>query len=366
VNLRHVEIGADAEHVVMFRIDPTRAGLSPEGAAAFHDEVIARVSALPSTADAAEGVVPILSNNTWGSGVVLDTGVRDSRPERNAISPGYFRTLGTPVVEGREFSAADGPTTEKVAVVNETFARLFLDGRAIGRRIGPAETTGRAEAIVIGVVRDGKYSNLREDDAPMWFIPRVQLEELGHSDTAERIRSGVATLYVRINGEPGHAIAAVLRAIGEINPRVMVSATKTVAAQVDDQLAVERLLARLAGAFAAIAFFLAGLGLYGVTAYDVATRTREFGVRMAIGATRGGVIRLVLRQASAIIAGGVGAGLLVSLALVQSTRTLLFGIEPADPLAFAAGTALVTSITLVAAAIPAYRASRVNPAELLR
>lgn len=365
-NLHAVDIGAERDRVLMVRLDPTPAGLSPARLAAFHADLLARVRARPGTMAAAAAAIPLLSGDDWGSGIVLDTGTIDPRPARNAVTPDYFRTLGTTVVQGREFVDTDDASGGRVAIVNETFARLFFDGDAIGRRIGPAETTGRAELTIVGVVRDGKYAGLREETVPLWFIPRAQVENLGYSDTAERIRAGVVTLYVRTAGDPTAAAPALLRDISALEPRVLVTAARPLAAQIEDLVAVERLVGRLATAFATIALLIAAIGLYAATAYDVSTRTREFGVRVALGATPAGLLRMVLRQTTGVVAIGTAVGTMLAVPTAQAARTLLFGLEPADPTVLAVGIVLVTIITLVAAALPAYRASRVDPTTALQ
>jgi len=365
-NLHRVDVGADRDRVLMVRLDPRPARLSAPRVAAFYDDLLARVRARPDTVAAAAAAIPIMSGSDWGSGIVLDTNAVDLRPERNAVTPDYFRTIGTAVVQGREFVRADDATGARVAVVNETFARIYFDGQAVGRRVGPAETTGRADFTVVGVVRDGKYAGLREASVPLWFVPMAQVEELGHSDTAERIRSGVATLYVRVAGDPGAAAPALLRDIAAGEPRVLVTAVKTLAAQIDDLVAIERLIARMAVAFSVVAMFLAALGLYAVTSYDVSTRTREFGVRIALGATPAALQRMVLRQTATVVAIGTVVGTVLALLTAQAARGLLFGLQPADPVVLLVGTAMITTVALAAAAIPAHRACRVDPVTALQ
>jgi ABC-type antimicrobial peptide transport system permease subunit len=173
-------------------------------------------------------------------------------------------------------------------------------------------------------------------------------------------------LYVRTAGDPAAVAPALARTIAAIDPRVLVMGARTIAEQIDDQLAVECLLARLAVGFAVIAIFVAAVGLYAVTAYEVSTRTQEFGVRAALGATAGTLLRMVLQQTVAIIAVGTAAGVLLSLATANAARALLFGLQPSDPAVLALAAILVTAVTLVAAAVPAHRASRVSPAIALR
>ena len=232
-----------------------------------------------------------------------------------------------------------------------------------GVQTGPGAT---ADVTIVGVVRDGKYVDLREAATPVWYVPYSQLEVTGTSDTAERIRLGVTTLYVRAAGDPAALAADVTRTIAALDPRVTVSGVRAMSDQLDDLLFLERLLAALASAFAGVAVFLAALGLYGVMAYDTTARTREIGVRLALGATPGGVLGLVLRQAAVLIGLGLVLGIAPAVLVVRSAQALLFGIEPADPVVPLTAAAIVVAATAAAAYVPARRAAHVDPAIALQ
>jgi ABC-type lipoprotein release transport system permease subunit len=208
--------------------------------------------------------------------------------------------------------------------------------------------------------------DLREPATPVWYVPYAQLEIAGTSDTAERIRLGVTTLYVRATGDPSALAGEVTRTIAALDPRVTVSGVRATSGQIDDLLVLERVLAALASAFAAVAVFLAALGLYGVMAYDTTARTREIGVRLALGATPGGVLGLVLRQAAVLIGLGLALGVAPAVLVVRSAKTLLFGLEPADPVVPVTAAAIVVAATALAAYVPARRAARVDPAIALQ
>jgi predicted permease len=367
-NLRAVDLGLDADHLLALRIDPTLAGLRGPQVAALHDAIVERVAGVPGVRAVSASAIPLLGRNSWGSGIVLDDGRRDldPGPERNAVTPGHFAAIGTPLIAGREFDRADRAGAPRVAIVNETFAKQYLGGRALGRRIGPGEGGAAAELTVVGVVRDGKYADLREGPVAMWYAPLAQLDVRGGSDTATRIALGVATLYVRTHGDPAAVAGAAARAVAAIDSRVTVSRVRTMDQQLGDQLAIERLLAGLAAAFAGIATLLAAIGVYGLIAGDAAARRREIGLRLALGATPGRIAARFLAQAGALVAIGVGLGLAAAAAGAGSARAILFGLDPYDPLVIAAAVGIVVAVAGGAAWLPARHAMRVDPAIALR
>jgi len=367
-NLRDLDFGFDTGHLLLLRLDPTLSGYDQAQLVAFYDEVTERVATLPGVRSASLAVTPLLARSSWGSGLTLDTGVHDDRPgpERNAVGPGYFSTVGTPIVAGREFRTADIASGSRVAVVNESFARRYFGGQALGRRIGPGGPQGSADFTIVGVARDGKYAEVRENAAPFWYVPYQQLEQLGQSDTAVRIRRGIWTLHVRTIGNPEAVAADVRRAVGAIDKRVTVFGMRTMQQQISDQLVFERLLAELAAGFATIAVLLAALGLYGVTAYDTTARTREIGVRVAVGATPRAILAMILRQTTTLIVLGLTGGLMLAVAGVGYLRSLLFGLQPTDPVVMVSAALIVVTVTAVATWVPARRATRIDPLTALQ
>ena len=277
------------------------------------------------------------------------------------MGPGYFNTVGMKVVAGREFTNRDVASSPKVAVVNEAFAQKYFGGRALGRRIGRGGADGSADAEIVGIVRNGRYAEVRETLAPFWYVPYQQLEPLGQSDTAVRISRGLLTVHVRTTGDPASVAAAVRQAIAAVDKRVTIVDLRTMNQQIADQLTLERLLAGLAAGFAVIALVLAALGLYGITAYEAAMRTREIGIRMALGATPFGILGMIVRQTTTMVLAGLAAGLLLAFAEIESVRSLLFGLRPTDPLAIVSAAVAVVAVTNIAAFIPARRATRINP-----
>jgi predicted permease len=368
VNLRDLDLGFETEHLLVMRIDPTLPGFAPPQLRAFYDEVTARVSAVPGVRGASIAVTGPMARSSFGSGLTLDTGERDDDfgPERNAVSPGYFSTIGAHMAAGREFTANDVASGHQVAVVNEAFAKQYFGGQAIGRRIGPGGVNGVATYTIVGVARDGKFAELRERIAPFWYVPYQQFEPVGQSDTAVRIRRGLLTLLVRSIGPPDTVAGDVRRAIAGIDQRILVFDVKTMRQQIADLLVFERLMASLAGGFAIVAILLASLGLYGVTSYDTTARTREIGVRMALGAMPSTILGLVLRQTLVLIGLGLGAGLALALAGMGYVRSLLFDLQPTDPVVIGSAALIVVAVTVAAAWAPARRATRVDPVTALQ
>jgi predicted permease len=275
----------------------------------------------------------------------------------NFVTPGYFETLGTPLVRGRAVSESDDAAAPRVAVVNQTFARRFFgDGEALGRRFGPARNGGPRDIEIVGVARDAKYAGLRDEVPPLVYLARAQADD----------GMGQSTFYVHgplTTAELTERVRATLR---RIDPRLPVVDLVTLAGVVDQALVAERLTARLAAAFGLLATLLAATGLYAVLAFSVARRTREIGVRMALGAERHAVLRLVLSDVLRLAAVGVALGLGASLIAGRLVETQLFGLRPDDPLTLAAATALLLGVVVLAGALPARRATRVDPVTALR
>ncbi|HEX7798636.1 MAG TPA: ABC transporter permease [Vicinamibacterales bacterium] len=367
VNLRGLDFGFETEHLLSARLDPTLSGLDKQHLTTFLADVNERVAAIPGVRSASFAAIPLLARSGWGSGITLDTGVHDDRPgpDRNAVGPRYFTTVGMTILEGREFTDTDVATSPRVAVVNQAFAQKYFDTHAIGRRIGPGGPQGSADFTIVGIVRNGKYADLREEIAPFWYVPYQQLEPLGQSDTAVRISRGLLSLHVRTAADPGAVAAAVRSTIASIDKRVTLFNMRTMREQISDQLTLERLLAVLGAAFAVVAVVLAALGLYGVVAYDTTMRTRELGLRMALGETASGIIVMILRQTAWLVTLGLSAGVVLAIAGVGYVRSLLYGLQPTDPLVIVSAAAVVVTVTTVAALVPARRATHINPIESL-
>jgi predicted permease len=279
----------------------------------------------------------------------------DMNPWTNGVGPGFFDTLGIELVSGRDFDVTDGPDAPLVAVANEAFVRQFFPGTdPLGRRIGFGRRSG-FDVTIVGVVRDAKSSALREPESRFLYLPYTQSSDLG-----------AATFYLRVDASPEAVSSALPRAVARVDPSLPVAELKTMSVQIQESLFVERLVAALSLAFGTLAALLAALGLYGVMSYAVSLRTRELGIRAALGAARRGLLFIVLSEVSALTATGLALGAASGYVLGRLVESQLFGVSGRDP-----GVALLASLTLAgvslaAGYLPAARASRVDPIVALR
>jgi predicted permease len=272
------------------------------------------------------------------------------------VTPGYFETLGMKVLGGRTFARADDAGAPRVTVVNETMAREDFGGKALGRRI---RLDDEHDVEVVGVVRDAHTNDLRQPASATFYLPAAQ----PHGVPATIY---LGSLEVRGAGDPALLAHEVRRAVREANSALPVMNVRTLRAQVDRNLAPDRLLATLASAFGLAALFLVAVGLYGVIAQWAAQRTREIGVRMALGASAGGVRWMVLRQAFVLVLFGVAIGIPGAIAATRLLKGMLFGVEPMDPVTLVAAALAMFAAAGLAAYLPARRASRVDPMTALR
>jgi predicted permease len=363
-NLRRAEIGFERTRVLMFSLNADLASHTPQRARAFYQDLVECVSAIPGVQLASLDRFGLLGRSFGISQMALRVEGYEPQgdeasnpllaPHRFVVGPDFFSTVGIPLVLGREFSRQDNETAPKVAVVNERLARYYFGGQnPIGRRIG----WGQADTEIVGVARDAKYYDLREQPLRAFYVPYTQV--------SDRFSTRM-TLLVRSAGEPDKLIAAVRREVQAVDRNVPLTAVETVETKIDEKLSTERLLTSLVGAFGLLSALLTAIGLYGVTAYSVARRTHEIGVRMALGADRGCILRTVLREVVVLTAIGLALGLPAALALSRLTSSLLYGITPTDPLAMAGASLLLSAVVLLAGYLPARRAARVDPAIALR
>ena len=272
----------------------------------------------------------------------------------NYVGSGFFSTMGMALLSGREFTDADAAEGSRVAVVNEAFTRKFgLDSRdAVGKRM----STGGDELDIeiVGVVQDAKYNEVRNEVPPLFFTPYRQQE------------IGSITMYARTGGSPDAVMRAVPGVMKAIDPNLPVEELKTLEQQAKESVLLDRMVGTLSAAFAGLATLLAGIGLYGVLSYTVAQRTREIGVRMALGAASKRVRSMVLNQVGrmAVIGGALGIG--AALLLGRAAQSLLYELEPFDPAVLVIVTVLLAAVSFTAGYLPARRASKIDPMEALR
>ncbi len=359
-NLKAIDSGFHTSRVDAFTISAELNGYRGKRAIQYYNQVLERLRALPGVESAALASIRVVNGDWWGSGVAVD-GYTPNPGENttsafNMVTPSYFETLGVPLLEGRVFQSSDAHSGQGVVIVNESFARRYFGGHsALGHRLHLYESGPMARAEIVGVVRDTRYETLR--DAPP---SQVYLDFDQHDDPI------VPEVYVKTRSKRQEMFAAMRAATRSVDPNVPISDMLTMDDQIARNLSIERLVARLTAAFGLAAATLVAAGLYGLMAFTVARRTREIGVRVALGASRWAVTRLVLREVMVLVGMGALFALPVAWGLFRYVQSQLYGIAPGDP-AIAVGLLIaLMSIAAIAAFVPARRAIRVDPMVALR
>jgi putative ABC transport system permease protein len=350
-----VDVGFQQDGILISRMRFERLNLTPEQRVVFKKELIERIKAIPGVDAVAETNVVPLSGSEWGNAIWLEGADRQQKIDTllMAVGPDYFKTLRLPLVNGRSFDQRDAPNTTLVAVVSETFARQLLKGaNPIGRLFRREATPGSTETVyqIIGVVRDSKYEELREEPEPVVFLASSQ----------EAHPSAGVQLLTRSNLPQAEITAAVRRTLTELNPSIDLK-FQGFKAMIEESVLRERLLATLSGFLGGLALLLASIGLYGILSFGVASRIKEIGIRMALGAQAREVLALVLREAVILVLIGIAVGLPVTFAMTRFASTLLFGLTPTDPVSLALAALLLLLVALVAGYLPARRATKVDP-----
>jgi predicted permease len=273
----------------------------------------------------------------------------------NAIPPRYFSATGTPLLIGRDFDTRDAAGSTPVAIVNESFVRYFFAGQPpLGRHV----TSAKIDYEIVGVVKDAKYESLRAASPKTMYIAWLQRE--GEQPTSYSYLVRVA------GGDPMRLAPALERAMPEIDSAMRLRTPQTFAAMVDESTLNERIMATLGGFFGMLALIVACLGIFGIMAFQVSRRTHELGVRMALGATRGNIVTLVLREVAMMLIPGCAAGCIAAACLTRFAKSMLFEVTPTDPVAFSLAACALAGATLAAGFLPALRASRIHPMAALR
>jgi predicted permease len=360
-NLKSQTPGFEVANLMSFTIDPTLNGYKADRAKLLYRQLTQNLASLPGVQDAALCVVAPLNFDDWDSTVSVEgyspKPGEDMNPLFNYVSPGYFQTLKLPLFAGRDFTDRDTLGSSKVVVVNEKFARFFFGNQsALGRHIGMGNLAGvKTDIEIVGVVRNAKYQNMRDEPARQVFMPYLQ------NDWANEM-----TAFVRTSSPPAQMFPLFRGAVRKLDPNLPIFQMKTEERTVDDVLAVERLVASLSTAFGILATLLAAIGLYGVMAFLVTRRTREIGIRMALGAVTGDVLWLVLREVLLLASIGLAIGLPLALGVAHLLRSQLYGLSPFDPLTIGLAIAGILVVALAAGYFPARRAIRVDPIAALR
>ena len=361
VNVNRVDLGINTTNVITFGIAPELNGYTPVRSKQIFEQVEDEIARLPGVQTVSGGLVALLAGNNYGTSVSVegfkadpDTDVHSSY---NEVGPDYFKTAGIRLIAGREFTRADTLGTPKVAVVNEAFARKFnLGPNPVGKRM--AQSAGNAAKLdieIVGLAKDAKYSEVKDEVPPVFYTPHRQDE-----------RTGYLVYYVKTTGSTDSVMAAISPLLAKIDSTLPVADLKTLQQQVRDNVFQDRLVSTLATVFAGLATLLAAVGLYGVMAYTMAQRTREIGLRMALGADATNIRSLVLRQVGWMTLVGGGTGLLFATVAGIFARSQLYNMERVDPMVLSGAAAILGLVALMAGLIPAIRASRVDPMKALR
>ncbi len=358
-NVSRVELGADIDQLVTFAISPGRAGYDSTRASAFLARVEEELATIPGVTGVTSALVPLLAGNNWGTDVRVQGFAHgpdiDANARLNRVGPGYLATMGMSLLAGREFTHADVLGATPVALVNETFAAKFGLGRdAVGKFMG-IDGDDSLTVQIVGLMKDAKYSDVKDPVPPLFFTPWRQVANTTY-----------LVFYVRSSLPSAQLLAAIPPLMRRLDATIPVEELKTMPQQVRENVFLDRMISILSAAFAVLATLLAGIGLYGVLSYSVTQRTREIGVRVALGANAARVRALILRQVALMVGIGGLLGITVALALGRAAQSLLFGLEGHDPLVFAASVLLLALVAFAAGYAPARRAAAIDPMQALR
>ncbi|NKB88420.1 MAG: FtsX-like permease family protein [Acidobacteria bacterium] len=362
VNVTRVDLGIDSQAIVQFGISPELNGYTPDESQELFRQVEESLDTLPGASAVTASLVAIFTGSNWGQSFSVE-GFEggpdiDSNARLNYVGPGYFSALGVPLLAGREFTTSDTLDTPRVAVINVAFAEKFgLDPRrAVGKRLSDnGAGVEELDVEIIGVIENAKYAEVKQTVPPLYYAPYRQNDSLGDM-----------TFYVRADGDPDQILRAVPSVIERLDPNLPVENLKTLETQIKENIVLDRVISMLSSGFASLATILAAVGLYGVLAFTVSQRTREIGVRMALGANPWTVRGLVLGQLGKMTVIGVVLGMAGAYALGQAAESLLFELEGTDPLTITLSVAGLFTVALLAGYLPARRASRVDPMRALR
>jgi predicted permease len=360
VNLQNIPSGFKQENAMLFMIDTSATGMKGDDAKlpAMLSEVEQKVKQIPGV-QAASFAFIVFNQGFWsGPAYTREDGIPEGQNRslrNNIVGPDFFAAMGIPFVQGRGFGPQDIKSSQKVAVVTESMVQKFFPtGNPIGKRFGIGGRESSETIEVIGVVKDAKYGNLKEQFRPMAFYPYTQVPDV------------LGNFVVRFSGPSSAVVPQVRETIKQINRNLPVDDVVSLSDHIGRSLVQQKLIARLASFFGLLALLLACVGLYGVMSYGVARRTNEIGIRMALGARGRSVLWLVLREALVLVGIGLVAGVLASLALTKTAASLLYELKPNDPLTITMATIVLMMVALVAGYLPARRAARVDPMIALR
>jgi len=358
-NLKSADLGFDPRNVLVFGLTPSANGYTGEKIALFYNRLLDRLNALPGVVSATASSDILISDVAMGGWNAIEVEGSPSSGKRMStsidyIAPRFFETMGIPLLAGRGPQTGDTASRPKVAIINATLARkYFPDTSPVGRRF---RWQGEKDWIeVVGIVGDIKFSSVRDEPPPITYIPFLQSPWT--IDMTFEVRTATSTAAVA---------RGIYSAVRALDPELPVVEMRTQEEQIDSSLSTDRLFAKLAGLFGALGLTLACVGLFGIMAYNVSRRTGEIGVRMALGATHGGILWLVLKQSFSLVLVGLAAGCLLALASTRFIASVLYGVTPTNPVTLGMGMLLLFLVAMLAAWIPARRATKVDPMVALR
>jgi len=355
VNLTHVDLGMNTENVIGFSISPSLNAYTSEQSRALYERMERELAAIPGVRSVTDALVPLIAGSNWGTSVQIEGAPkdRDYDARYNEIGAGFLGRMGIPLIAGREFRESDNLAGPKAAIVSETFVKAFLDGRnPIALHMSTGDKTLDME--IVGVVKDSHYAGVKQTPPKLFYTPWRQDKQLDS-----------LCFYLRTALPPTQIFGQIRRVMASLDRDLPIENLRTLDAQISLNIQSDRLTLQLAAAFAALATLLATLGLYGVMAHSVTRRTREIGIRMALGAGPGRIHSMILREMLWIVGIGLAAGVGIALSVTRFAESQLYGVKPRDA-AVVAGAALALAATAFAAGyLPAHRAAKVNPLDAL-
>jgi predicted permease len=362
--LKNLDLGYDREKVLVVRMDPTSAGYdTPQKVTTLDSELRSRISRVPGVKDVTSSELGLFYGAEGATSVASESYHGPENDPKNVsffdrVAPDYFKVLGIPIIAGRAIGPQDTATSARVAVVNESFVKqYFQDQNPIGRKFWWDDADHRAKPFeIVGVVKDVVDKGLKTKPRRRHYMPISQAEEA----------LGMLVLEIRSTGEPAPLAETIRNEIKGYNSNLPIEQIRTLDRMIDNSISNEIVIAKLSGFFGVLALVLASIGLYGVMSYTIAARTRELGVRIALGAQRADVLHMVLKEAMMLVAIGVCVGVPASIAASRIIASMLYGLKPHDPVAMGIVIALLAAVGAFAGFIPARRASSVDPMVALR
>jgi predicted permease len=373
-NLEHQDFGIQTENRYVMHLDPLGAGYTPEKLRGLYQTLEQRFASLPGVESVGLALYSPLEGNNWGESIRVEGRPEPGPTEHvgsswDRVSAHFFETVGQPVIRGRGFTESDSPTSQLVAVVNQAFVKKFFPNEdPIGRRFGVFDHKYAGAFEIVGVVADAKYTGPNEKVRPMYFRPLNQQLHVTEPNgaMAENWSQYIDSITLRFKGKPQNVESMARRTLGEVDPNLTVVEFQSLGEQMADNLTEERLIARLTMLFGLLALALASVGLYGITSYAVARRTKEIGLRMALGADRVNIVGMVLRGAMIQLAIGLAIGIPIILIAGRLVASQLYEVHFYDPVSILAAVVVLSAAAALAGFIPARRAAGIEPMRALR